>query len=91
MLHTALKHWPAFLGEGWGGTLILSYISRFGPFLKIAFFGVGRGREGQINKYVWEYDENFDFFMFCGVISINLALFYGQGTDLKNIFGVAKF
>ena len=31
------------------------------------------------------------FFMFCGVISINLALFYSQGTDLKNIFGVAKF
>ena len=31
------------------------------------------------------------FFMFCGVISINLALFYGQGTDLKNIYGVAKF
>ena len=31
------------------------------------------------------------FFMFCGVISINLALFYGQGTDLKNIFGVAVF
>ena len=30
------------------------------------------------------------FFMFFGVISINLALFYGQGTDLKNIFGVAK-
>ena len=53
---------------------------------------MGRGREGQINKYVWEYDENNDFFfMFCGVISINLALFYGQGTDLKNIFGVAKF
>ena len=23
---------------------------------------MGRGREGQINKYVWEYDENFDFF-----------------------------
>ena len=47
--------------------------------------GVGRGQEGQINKYVWEYDEIMIFFTFCGVISINLALFYGQGT------GVAKF
>ena len=32
-----------------------------------------------------------DFFMFCGVISINLALFYGQGTDLKNILGLLIF
>ena len=31
------------------------------------------------------------FFTFWGVISINLGLFYGQGTDLENIFGVAKF
>ena len=52
LLHTALKHWPAFLGEGWGGTLILSYISRFGPFLKVQNFelhflewgGVGKVR-----------------------------------------------
>ena len=92
MLHTALKHWPAFLGEGWGGTLILSYISRFGPFLKVQNFelhflewgGVGKVRYGSMMKILI-------FFMFCGVISINLALFYGQGTDLKNIFEVAKF
>ena len=38
LLHTALKHWPAFWGEGWGGTLILSYIGRFGPFLKVQNF-----------------------------------------------------
>ena len=75
--------------------MILSSISRFCPFLKVQNFELhfleeGRGREGQINKYVWEYDEII-FFTFCGVISINLALFYGQGTDLENNFGVAKF
>ena len=76
--------------------MILLYISRIRPFLKVQNFELhflegGRGREGQINKYVWEYDEIMIFFTFCGVISINLALFYGQGTDLENIFGVAKF
>ena len=52
--------------------------------------GGGMGQEGQINKYVWGYDEII-FITFWGVISINLGLFYGQGTDLENIFGVAKF
>ena len=70
LLHTALKHWPAFWGEGWVGTLILSYISRFSPFLKVQNFELhflegGGGRDGQINKCVWEYDENYDFFTFC--------------------------
>ena len=32
----------------------------------------------------------FFFFTFWGVISINLGLFYGQGTDLENIFWIAK-
>ena len=43
-------------GEGCGGILILSYISRFSLFFDVQnfaldFFG-GRGREGQKNKYV---------------------------------------
>ena len=76
--------------------MILSYISRFGPFLKVQNFELhflerGMGREGQINKYVWEYDEIMFILTFCGVISINLALFYCQGTNLEKKFGVAKF
>ena len=49
--------------------------------LNCIFWTGGRGREGQINKYVGGYDEII-FFTFWGVISINLGLFYGQGTDL---------
>ena len=48
------------------GTLILSYISRFCPFLEIQNFelhflcvwgGGGGGAGNQKNKYVWRYDE----------------------------------
>ena len=52
LLHTALKHWSAFWREGGGcGTLILSYISRFCPFLVVQNFelhfllGGGGGQE----------------------------------------------
>ena len=38
LLHTALKHGSAFWREGGCGTLILSYISRFCPFLEIQNF-----------------------------------------------------
>ena len=43
---------------GRGCTLILFYISRFGPFLEFQnfefhFYGGGGGRGGQKNKYVW--------------------------------------
>ena len=57
LLHTALKHWSAVWREGGGsGTLILSYISRFCPFLEIQKFelhfllgggGGGRGRRSE--------------------------------------------
>ena len=52
---------------------------------------MGRGREGQINKYVWEYDENYDFFYVLWSHFYQFGALYGQGTDLKNNFGVAKF
>ena len=52
------------------GTLILSYISRFCPFLEIQNFELhfllGRGGGGQEirkNKYVWRYDEIMIFFL----------------------------
>ena len=84
LLHTALKHWSAIWQEGgWCGTLILSYISRFCPFLEIQnfelhffFFFFWGGGGNQKNKYVWRYDEiMIYFFTFWGVISINLGLF----------------
>ena len=53
--------------------------------------GGGGGREGQKNKYVWGYNEIMIFLTFWGVISINLGIFKGQGTDFENVFGVAKF
>ena len=65
LLHTALKHWSAFWREGGGGgcgTLILSYISRFCPFLEIQNFelhfllGVILGRLFWVNAvcfYTW--------------------------------------
>ena len=52
-------------------------------------FGGGRGQEGQINKYVWGYDEIIIFLRF-GESFLSIWAFYGQGTDLENIFGVAK-
>ena len=55
------------------------------------FGGGGRGREGQINKYVWEYDEIMIFFYVLWSHFYQFGAFYGQGTDLENIFGVAKF
>ena len=55
LLHTALKHWSYLCGEGWGGTLILSYISRFGPFLEVQNFNYifleeGGGWVGKVRK-----------------------------------------
>ena len=77
------------------GTLILSYISRFGPFLEVQNFELhflegGMGREGQINKYVWGYDEII-FFYVLGSHFYQFGFFYGQSTDLEKNFGVAKF
>ena len=95
LLHTALKHWPAFWGEGWGGTLILSYISRIGPFLKVQNFELHFWRGGGVGRSdkwiclgVWW---NYDFFYVLWSHFYQFGAFYGQGTDLENIFGVAKF
>ena len=55
------------------GTLILSYISRFCPFLEIQNFelhfllggrGGGWGAGDQKNKYVWRYDEIMIYFLY---------------------------
>ena len=52
------------------GTLILSYISRFCPFLEIQNFELhfllgGGGVAGdQKNKYVWRYDEITIYFLY---------------------------
>ena len=52
------------------GTLILSYISRFCPFLEIQnlnyifCWGGGGGAGDQKNKYVWRYDEIIFFFFY---------------------------
>ena len=49
------------------GTLILSYISRFCPFLEIQNFELqflwGGGAGDQKNKYVWRYDEIMIYFL----------------------------
>ena len=70
------------MGGGGCGTLILSYIIRFCPFLEIQNFelhfvlGGGGWAGDQKNKYVWRYDEiMIYFFTFWGVIFINLGLF----------------
>ena len=87
LLHTALKHWSAFWREGGCGTLILSYIRRFCPFLEIQNFelhflfggggGGGGGTGDQKNKYVWRYDEIMIFFFlrFGGVIKYQFGAF----------------
>ena len=77
--------------RGGVGTLILSYISRFGPFLEVQNFELhflegGMGREGQINKYVWGYDEII-FFTFWGDISINLGFFMVKVQIWKIFWG----
>ena len=66
------------------GTLILSYISRFCPFLEIQnlnyiFFWGGAG--DQKNKYVWRYDEIIIYFFY---------VLEGQCSDMEKVFGVAK-
>ena len=83
------------------GTLILSYISRFCPFLEIQNFelhfcwggGGGGGAGDQKNKYVWRYDEIMIFFFlrFWGVISINLGLFKVNVQIWKMFLGSLKF
>ena len=50
----------------------------------------GRGLEGQINKYVWGYDEII-FFTFWGVISINLGLVMVKVQILKIFLGLLNF
>ena len=103
LLHTALKHWSAFWWEGGGGvgTLILSYISRFCPFLEIQNFELhfllgGGGARDQKNKFVWRYDEIMiylflRFFFGGGVISINLGLFKVNVQIWKMFLGSLKF
>ena len=53
-MHTALKHWSGLSGERWDGTLILSYICRFGPFLEVSNFELqffaGGGGVGKVRK-----------------------------------------
>ena len=98
LLHTALKHCSAFgAGEGGMGTLILSYISRLGPFLKVQNFelhfffgGGGVGAGGQKNKYLWMYDE-IRFFYVLGAISINLGLFKVKVQIRKMFLGLLNF
>ena len=51
------------------GTLILSYIIRFCPFLEIQnlnyiFCWGGGGAGDQKNKYVWRYDEIIIYFFY---------------------------
>ena len=58
---------------------------------ELHFLEGGRSREGQINKYVWEYDEIMIFFTFCGVISINLALFMVKVQIWKIFWGLLIF
>ena len=53
-------------------------------------FGGGGGPEGQINKYVWGMMKLI-FSYVLGSHFYQFGAFYGQGTDLENIFGVAKF
>ena len=48
------------------------------------------GREGQINKYVWGYDEII-FFTFWGVISINLGFFMVKVQIWKIFLGLLNF
>ena len=79
------------------GTLILSYISRFCPFLEIQYFNYisclgGGGAGDQKNKYVWRYDEvMIYFFTFRGVISTNLGLFKVNVQIWKMFLGSLKF
>ena len=80
---------------GGGGTLILSYISRFCPFLEIQNFELhfllGGGGD-QKNKYVWRYDEIMIYFLYVlGVISINLGLFKVNDQIWKMFLGSLKF
>ena len=53
--------------------------------------GGGRSREGQINKYVWGYDDIIFFFTFWGVISINLGLFMVKVQIWKIFLGLLNF
>ena len=83
-MHTSLKNngqLSAGAGGGLGGTLILSYISRFGPPLLAAqnfefqFFLGGRGVR-KINNMFWGMVKLLIiFWMFWGVISIHFGDF----------------
>ena len=82
------------------GTLILSYISRFCPFLEIHNFelhfllgGGGGGWAGdQKNKYVWRYDEIMIYFLY--VLGGSFLSIWGFLRSMfrfgKCFFGVAK-
>ena len=69
LLHTALKHWSAFWREGVCGALILSYISRFCPFLEIQNFELhfllGGGGGQEIRKINMFGDMMKLWFIFC--------------------------
>ena len=76
------------------GTLILSYISRFCPFLEIhlnyIFCWGGGGAGDQKNKYVWRYDEIMIFFYVLGGHFYQFWAFKGQCSDFEKVFGIAK-
>ena len=85
---------------GRGCTLILFYISRFGPFLEFQNFefhfyggggGVGEGGVRKINMF--GFDEIMIIFgAFWGVISIHLGFFRKVKVQiLENVFGVALY
>ena len=76
--------------------MILSYISRFGPFLEVQNFELhflegGGGREGQINKYVWGYDE-INFFLRFGESFLSIWGFFMVKVQIWKIFlGLLNF
>ena len=75
--------------------MILSYISRFCPFLEVQNFELhfflcfflGGGQEVKKNMF----GEIMIFFYILGVISIDLGLFQVKVQIWKIVFGVAKF
>ena len=85
--------------EGWGdGTLILSYICRFGPLLEVQnfefhFFFWGGGGVRKINNMFWGMMLLWIiFWTFCGVISIQFRVFLKVKVQYwKKCLGLLNF